>query len=111
MNALEALRKLKHQTAIQLMILDVYYQGLVNKDDDQIVLANGAAEELAAKDAGIAELEMALAKSDPWNQISTEPSVEFECIHCGNKYDMLKTLVENHVPDCVWLVVQKAGTS
>lgn len=66
-----------------------------------------AANELAAKDARIVDLEMALAKSDPWLDVQTgEDTFEFLCIHCNAEYN--RTAIEpkdTHWKDCIWLTV------
>lgn len=65
-----------------------------------------AASELAAKDAEIAALREALAKSDPWKteDLFSDKFPKYYCVHCGAEYNqMANEPKETHKPDCIWL--------
>jgi hypothetical protein len=48
----------------------------------------------------IEELQLALARSDPWDKSDNDLWV---CIHCGGQYDWsLEIIQEGHKKNCIW---------
>lgn len=68
-------------------------------------VANRKISELEAR---VAELETALAKSDPWK--GNSELTEFTCIHCEDIYNPIAIEPkDNHAADCIWITAVLKG--
>lgn len=47
------------------------------------------------------ELEKALVKSNPWNK---DDNGRWVCIHCGSFYDWNLNEIQEHNPECIWVI-------